>query len=133
MTLMTGYFTGANIVLFGFSLFTIMAPNRDPDLRFNNNVARMVVREQLDSMPQIAASEVKLNKGCVERTNDTGTVIGSGDASNQVGLIEGVPVIDSSAFTYRANVSSRCSATNPNCYDVNDIEIKGSRNITPRL
>jgi hypothetical protein len=131
---MTGYFTAANIVLFGINFYVLfIVPGSDPDLRFNNNVARIVVREQLDSMPQIASSEVRLNKGCVERTNDIGTVIGSGDASNQVGLIEGVPVIDSSAFSYRANVSSRCSAKNPNCYDVNDIEIEGSRKIAPRL
>jgi hypothetical protein len=131
---MTGYFTGANIVLFGFSLFTIfVAPGSDPDVRFNNNVARMVVREQLDSMPQISASQLEFAKGCVERNNNGGTVVGSADASNQVGLIEGVPVIDSSAFTYSANVSSHCTALNPYCYEVNDIEIKGARKIAPRL
>jgi hypothetical protein len=134
MTLMTGFITAANIVLFGIGVFTVfVGPSGDPDGRFNNTVARMVVREQLDSMPQISASQLTFTKGCVERSNNGGTVVGSADASNQVGLIEGVPVIDSSAVTYSANVSSHCTAGNPYCYEVNDIEIRGSRKIAPRL
>jgi hypothetical protein len=134
MTLTTGFITFLNIVISGIALFAVFSvPPMDPDARFNNTVARMVVREQLDSMPQISSSQLKFTKGCVERGNDGGTVIGSADASNQVGLIEGVPVIDSSAVTYSANVSSHCTAANPYCYKVNNIEINGSRKIAPRL
>jgi hypothetical protein len=131
---MTVFMSFVNLIIAGVTVFSLIAiRNTDPDARFDNAVARIVVRERLDSMPQIAASEVRLNKGCVERSNNSGTIIGSGDALNQVGIIGGVPVIDSSAFTYRANVSSRCSAKNLNCYDVTDIDINGSRKIAPRL
>jgi hypothetical protein len=134
MTLMTAFMTFVNIVVAGITIFSLIAiRDTDPDARFDNGVARLVVRERLDSMPQISASQVRLNKGCVERSNNSGTVIGSGDALTSVGTIEGVPVIDSSAFTYRANVSSRCTAKNLNCYDVTDIDINGSRKVAPRL
>ena len=134
MTLMTGFITFVNIVISGTAIFAVLSvPSMDPDARFNNGLARVVVQERLDSMPQISASQVRFNKGCVERNHDGGTVVGSGDALTLVGVIEGVPVIDSSAFTYRARVSSRCNAFNPNCYDVTDIDIKGSRKIAPRL
>lgn len=134
MTLMTGFITFTNIVISGTTLFAVFAAqSSNPDARFNNALARVVVQERLDSMPQISASQLRFNKGCVERTNNSGTVVGSGDALTLVGIIEGVPVIDSSTFSYSANVSSHCSAYNPNCYNVTDIDIKGSRTIAPRL
>jgi hypothetical protein len=135
MKLILTAFTATNLLITGWAVTILGAQSSyDRDGTFHNGLARIAVREKLDSLPAVDAdSNVRLTKGCVERSDDGGVVVGSGDAMSRLRMVEGVPVTDHSRFSYRANVSSSCGGYNLNCYNVDELEVEGSRSVVPRL
>jgi hypothetical protein len=133
MKLILTAFTATNLLIGGLAVITLGAKSSyDQDGSFHNGLARIAVRERLDSLPGVDAN-IRLAKGCVERSDDGGVVVGSGDAMSRFRIVEGVPVTDHSRFSYRANVSSNCGGYNLNCYKVDTLEVDGSRTVSPRL
>jgi hypothetical protein len=135
MKLVMAWITGVNIFISGTSLLVIAGANsEDKDRQFQTTMARIAVRHQLDEMLSLTSdSRVRLQKGCAERNDDGGVIVGSGEASNSSRLIDGVPVNEASRFSYRASVSASCDPYNLNCYKIRNIDMDGSRFIAPRL
>ena len=135
MRLVAVWITGVNVFISGTVLLAVAGTNsEDKYSQFQTGMARIAVRERLDAMLSLTAdSRVRLNKGCAEKTDDRGIIVGSGEALNSSRLIDGVPVSEASRFSYRASVGTSCDVHNLNCYEVENIDVNGSRAIMPRL
>ena len=135
MRLVAVWITGVNVFISGTVLLAVGSTNNEEKYsQFQTGMARIAVRERLDAMLSLTAeSRVRLNKGCAEKNDDRGIVVGSGEALNASRLIDGVPVSEASRFSYRASVGTSCDVHNLNCYEVENIDVSGSRAITPRL
>lgn len=135
MKLVMVWITGVNVCVSGIALLAVAgASGEHKSNQFQTGMARIAVRERLDGMLSLTAdSTVRLNKGCAEKNDNGGVIVGSGEASSSSRLIAGVPVREASRFSYRASVSARCDVQNLNCYEVDNINMNASRSIAPRL
>jgi hypothetical protein len=135
MKLVAIWITGVNVCISGFALLAVAgASGVHKNNQFQTGMARIAVRERLDGMLSLTPdSMVRLNKGCAEKNDSGGLIVGSGEASSSSRVMEGVPVREASRFSYRANVSANCDVHNLNCYQVENIDVNGSRSIIPRL
>jgi hypothetical protein len=101
---------------------------------FDKGVARIAAGERLNQLSSLASAPVvRVHSSCVDEEGRAGMITGSGDTERQSRVIDGVPVIDSAKFSFRANVHNRCQAYNPNCYKVEKLLVDASRTIEPRL
>jgi hypothetical protein len=134
MKLVLAWITGLNICVSGTAVLAVALANINKETQFDTGLARIAVRDRLEKLTSVNGdSPVRLNKNCAERKDDGGVVVGTGEASSQSRLVDGVPVSDSSRFSYRASVSASCGSHNLNCYEVNNLDVTGSRSIRPRL
>lgn len=135
MKLVAVWVTGVNVCISGAVLLLLVVTNvEDKYSQFQTGMARIAVRERLDTMLSLTAdARVRLSKGCAEKNDNGGIIVGSGEALNASRLIDGVPVSEASRFSYRASVGASCDVHNLNCYEVENIHVNGSRVITPRL
>ena len=128
------WITGLNICVSGTALLAVALANINKETQFDTGLARIAVRDRLEGLASVRGDgTVRLNKSCAERTDDGGEIVGTGEASSQSRLINGVPISEASRFSYRANVSASCDPYNLNCYNVSKIDVAGSRSIRPRL
>ena len=101
MRLVAVWITGVNVFISGTVLLAVGSTNNEEKYsQFQTGMARIAVRERLDAMLSLTAeSRVRLNKGCAEKNDDRGIVVGSGEALNASRLIDGVPVSEASRFS----------------------------------
>jgi len=126
--------TAINILISGAGIVSIFINGRPATNSFDSAMARLVVNEQLANLSFLTPeANLKISQSCAEQRTDGGLVVGKGEALNHLSLIEGVLMNQKMNFSYQAAVSANCNKYNPNCYNVNSIDVNGSRILSPRL
>jgi hypothetical protein len=128
-----GVLTAINLCISGFciSLVFFGQPAKD---NFDPSVAGLVVNEGIAKLSFLTPqANLKISQSCAEERGSGGLVRGKAEALSQVSLSKGVLMNQNTSFSYKAAVSANCNKYNLNCYDVNSIDVSGSRILSPRL
>jgi hypothetical protein len=138
--------TGENIMYFGLSVFTIVntfllgwmlilssSLQESRISKYVDEGAIIAVREKLQTIDGVTTgTPLRIHGSCAQQRDDYIAVVGRADVQNDASLADGSRVSQSTQLSFRARVNTVCNSVyNPNCYDVERLDIEGQQNVTP--
>lgn len=135
MNVALSVFTVLNALLFGTTYMLSSWAREDQLSRYVDEGAMMAVREKLQTLDGVTiGTPLRVHGGCAQQRDDYIAVVGKADMQNDASLPDGSRVSQSTELSFRARVNTVCSSVyNPNCYDVERLDIEGQQNVIPRL
>ena len=126
--------TAINLCISAFGIGLVFINNKPAKDNFDASVASLVVNERLAKLSFLTPQEnLQITQSCAEERGSGGLVRGKAEALSQVSLSKGVLMNQNTRFFYKAAVSANCNKHNLNCYDVDTIDVNGSKILSPRL
>ncbi len=101
---------------------------------FDAGMAKLVVRERLDRIPVLGQNiDLKMSRSCAEQQGSNGVVSGQAQVAATAKILEGMPIHETTNFSYRAQLNAICWPYNLNCYKVDSMIVDGTQAIAPKL
>ena len=126
--------TAINLCISAFGIGLVFINNKPAKDNFDASVARLVVDDRLANLSFLTPqAKLQISQSCAEQRGAGGLVTGKAEAQSQVSVTKDVLMNQNTRFSYKAAVSANCNKHNLNCYNVNSIDVTGSRILSPRL
>ena len=126
--------TAINLCIAGLGIVLVLIGGRPTKDNFDSSVASLVVNERLANLSFLnPQANLQISQSCAEERGTGGLIVGKAEALSQVSLTKGVLMDQNTRFSYKAALSATCNKHNLNCYDVDSLDVSGSRILSPRL
>jgi hypothetical protein len=126
--------TAINLCIAGLGIVLVLIGGRPTNDSFDASVASLVVNERLANLSFLKPqANLQISQSCAEQRGAGGLIVGKAEALSQVSLTKGVLMDQNTRFSYKAALSANCNKQNLNCYDVDSLDVSGSRILSPRL
>lgn len=119
-----------------WGMFTLSSWTHEAQLsRYVDEGAIIAVRQKLLTLDGMTTdTPLRVYGSCAQERDDHIAVIGKADVHNDASLPDGSRVAQSTELSFRARVNTVCNSVyNPNCYDVERLDIEGQQSIKPRI
>lgn len=128
-------FTVVNALLFGWTFMLSSSVQEAQFSKYVDEGAITAVREKLQTVDGVTTgTPLRVYSSCAQQRDDYIAVVGKADVQNDASLPDGSRVSQSTKLSFRARVNTVCNSVyNPNCYDVERLDIEGQQNVAPRL